>query len=265
MKSRVITGAAGIAAVALIIYLGKYSMLSALIIIQCIAAAEYYTLIYQKKSLPDLFFHFAAGSSLMLCAAFRFDLILPLMSCLIILIFAKDILAGRNDAMTVIFSAWGLIHISLFLSLGVRILFLNGGLAMISIVLVSTFVCDIAAYFGGFLFGKHKLCPEISPKKTVEGAVFGFVFSAAAFSLGYLLNGFIDFADLSFFSYLAGGIAVSVFSQFGDLAASLIKRKFSAKDFSSILPGHGGFLDRIDSILFSFASVYALFSFLGYF
>ncbi len=107
---------------------------------------------------------------------------------------------------------------------------------------------DAFAYFGGTFFGKHKLCPDISPKKTVEGSAFavlgGVVFGALMIPLQRLWG-----SDIHMGLLLLLGLACGIFSQVGDLFASYIKRWVGVKDFSSIFPGHGGIMDRFDSIL----------------
>lgn len=118
------------------------------------------------------------------------------------------------------------------------------------LVIVGACVTDTFAYFVGRFFGRHKLAPDVSPKKTVEGAIGGVVFCA----LSFVLMGFIiaqTGAQITpNYIYLAvSGIIISVISQAGDLIMSSIKRQYGIKDFGNILPGHGGILDRIDSIL----------------
>lgn len=107
---------------------------------------------------------------------------------------------------------------------------------------------DVFAYLGGTLFGKHKLCPHISPKKTVEGgvcALVGGVAGGVAMYFAQLLWG----GPIGLVTLMVLGLVCGIVGQFGDLFASCIKRDAGIKDFSSILPGHGGFLDRIDSTL----------------
>ncbi len=114
---------------------------------------------------------------------------------------------------------------------------------------IGAWVTDTFAYFTGFIFGKHKLIEEISPKKTVEGAIGGIIFCIAAFLLfGYIIGGKIDATP----NYLMLGVTaffVSVISQIGDLVFSLIKREHGVKDYGKIFPGHGGVLDRFDSVI----------------
>ena len=122
----------------------------------------------------------------------------------------------------------------------------------VGILFTACWSCDTFAYFTGRLFGKHKLSPELSPKKTVEGSIGGILFSV----LGCLLFGLIVeliFEDRSAnYPVLAlTGLVCSLVSQIGDLFASLIKREHGVKDYSRMLPGHGGVMDRFDSILAS--------------
>ena len=107
---------------------------------------------------------------------------------------------------------------------------------------------DMFAYFGGTFFGRHKLCEHISPKKTVEGAVFGLL-GGVAFALVLIPLQRVWESSISSGVLLTLGVLCGTFGQIGDLFASIIKRWAGVKDFSSVFPGHGGMMDRIDSIL----------------
>ena len=109
---------------------------------------------------------------------------------------------------------------------------------------------DIAAYYFGVKFGKHKLCPVISPKKTIEGAVAG---GACAVVAGLIIGKLIG---ISLYHSFVLAVIVTVMAQLGDLSESLIKRDAGVKDSGNSLPGHGGFLDRADSYLFSVPVAY---------
>lgn len=114
---------------------------------------------------------------------------------------------------------------------------------------IASWATDIFAYFSGRLFGRHKLIPDVSPKKTVEGAIGGFV---AAIALTLLYGLIIDLCTDVKVHYLllaAAGALMSAVSMAGDLIASLVKRHCGIKDYGRILPGHGGILDRFDSVL----------------
>ena len=106
---------------------------------------------------------------------------------------------------------------------------------------------DTFALFGGKLFGKHKLCPNISPKKTIEGSIVGLIFGTIIpvifLSLTCTLN-------INLFYLIVITLFLSIIGQLGDLFFSSIKRSFCVKDFSNLIPGHGGILDRLDSLIF---------------
>lgn len=137
-------------------------------------------------------------------------------------------------------------------------------------VLIGTFMSDIGAYFTGVLFGKHKMNPRISPKKTWEGFVGGIIFSIA-FSFGFaavcsalnapILPGVYDFKELRWLNILLVSLIMPITSNLGDFLFSAIKRNYAIKDFGTIFPGHGGVLDRMDSLLVS-SLVVAIFTIL---
>ncbi len=111
---------------------------------------------------------------------------------------------------------------------------------------MASFMCDTAAYFFGVTFGKHKMSPKVSPNKTWEGAAGGYIAGLAA----SLIFGLLLIKAFPKNLIITASIILPFVSQIGDLSFSLIKRRFKIKDFSSIFPGHGGMLDRIDSFVF---------------
>ena len=124
------------------------------------------------------------------------------------------------------------------------------GVQLIILVLIISYLGDTAAYFVGSFFGKRKLCPAVSPKKTVEGAVAGLVASVGGAVVFVFLIGRGD-AEFSWPAAAVLGLLGGMAGQIGDLTASLVKRHCGVKDFGSIFPGHGGIMDRIDSMLFA--------------
>ena len=118
------------------------------------------------------------------------------------------------------------------------------------LILIGAWVTDTMAYFTGRLFGKHKLSPDISPKKTIEGSIGGSVCCAIAFVLFGIIVGAVAPETSPNYIYLAiSGLVISVISQAGDLIMSAMNRHYKIKDFGNIFPGHGGMLDRMDSML----------------
>lgn len=143
----------------------------------------------------------------------------------------------------------GFVVIAIFY-LGIGFYFLietrNGGLDLVFYALLLIWVTDSGAYFVGRAMGKNKLWPEISPNKTVEGAIGGVVFAVLFSWIYHYFTGVLDnYLIVTFMT-----IFLSVFGQIGDLVESALKRHYQVKDSGTILPGHGGILDRFDSLLF---------------
>lgn len=133
---------------------------------------------------------------------------------------------------------------------------LQFGVYVFLIPFVISWMTDTFAYFSGMLFGKHKLIPSVSPKKTVEGAIGGTVCAVALTLLYGFIAGKISGAEPQYLSIAIIATIVSVLSQCGDLVMSLIKRKFGIKDYGKLFPGHGGVLDRFDSIIITSPFIY---------
>lgn len=118
-------------------------------------------------------------------------------------------------------------------------------------IFLAAWLTDSGAYFAGVTLGKHKLIPDVSPKKTVEGAIGGILVCTLsmviyAFVLDFIL---MDSADIHYLPFVVGGLLLSVVAMIGDLVMSLLKRKSGIKDYGVIFPGHGGVLDRFDSVI----------------
>ena len=118
------------------------------------------------------------------------------------------------------------------------------------LVFIGAWITDTFAYFVGVLFGKHKLIEDVSPKKTIEGSIGGTIFCAIGFvSLGLVVGAIDASVKPNIILLVISGLLVAVISQLGDLIMSVIKRHYGIKDYGRLLPGHGGALDRFDSIL----------------
>ena len=146
-----------------------------------------------------------------------------------------------------------------FLSTLISLRTLENGHLYVLLPFLVAFVSDGGAYFTGVFLGKHKMAPHISPKKTVEGCVGGLVSAAIAMVVyGLILQRTGLGLEVNIFIMALYGTLGSVVTQLGDLAFSLIKREYGVKDYGNLLPGHGGMLDRFDSMIFAAPAVYML-------
>lgn len=175
------------------------------------------------------------------------------------LIFHRNKFTLEDVAVTLM----GIIYIPFLLSFVFLVRFLENGFALAWLVFVGTFSTDIFAYFVGKLWGKKKLVPDVSPNKTVAGGIGGVVGSIVCTTVYgiFYANGY-EGLQIAFYHYIAMGLLCGTIAQIGDWAASAIKRSVGIKDFGHIMPGHGGLLDRIDSLLFVAPAVYFYLQFL---
>lgn len=151
----------------------------------------------------------------------------------------------------------GYIYTIAFFSLIILIYEMPGGNWYVLTIFTISWLTDTMAYFSGRFFGKRKLIPEVSPKKTVEGAIGGLMGGALATMLyGMILHRFGQTHLMNAWHFLAMGFGGSIFAQIGDLIASSIKRDCGVKDYPKLIPGHGGILDRFDSVLMAAVSVF---------
>lgn len=134
--------------------------------------------------------------------------------------------------------------------------FLDNGVALVILVFLGAWLPDTFAYFAGRFFGKHKLIPAVSPKKTIEGSVGGVLGAVISFMVYGVVLQFGFGYTVNYWLLLFLALTCGVVSQFGDLSASVIKRECGQKDFGNLIPGHGGILDRFDSLIFVAPLIY---------
>lgn len=261
MKQRIISAAIGLVVLAVILMFFETWLLN--MAISAIAVMALYefaaaTKISQNKVLAFISYMVAAVVPF-IPREQEFDLlpvvILPYMFLLFcVLLFSHKTTRVEQAALTFMVS----IGVPLALSTAVYLRDAYGlalGMFYVILALGSAWFSDSAAYFTGKAFGKHKLCPNISPNKTVEGAVGGVVvgtglllLTALLFQLAAPLWGMA--VEVNYIFLLCIAPAATVVGMVGDLSASIVKRQFQIKDFGNIMPGHGGVLDRFDSVLF---------------
>lgn len=212
---------------------------------------EFFTMLEKKGINIYKYFGIGMGMIIPLSIIFRFELtkkwelffIVLMLLFLILMQFKRR----KNSGVVVDISTtlFGILYVSWFLSFLIKIRFMANGAGLLAAVLLMTKLGDIGAYLVGSRYGKTPLMPRISPNKTVEGAIGGLVFSV----LGALASK--AFLNFNYLHLVIMGIVLGVLGQLGDLSESLIKRDCAVKDSGNILPGMGGVLDELDSLLFT--------------
>lgn len=244
--------------------MGGIPLLLFLLVIVYFGADEYVKILQNKGFHPSLSLIYIANILFALLIFFhRFDLLPSVVTWCIIASFLVVLFKGRqpyigNVATSVLgfmYGGWLPCHILLIRQFGSNNVGAfkfntNEGLWLIILIFLIVLVTDIGAYYFGSRHGKHPLAPIISPKKTVEGSIGG-LFCAILISLTGAL-----YTNLTVLQCLILGFLVTMSAQLGDLSESLIKRDAGVKDSSDILPGHGGFLDRVDSYIFALPVAY---------
>jgi phosphatidate cytidylyltransferase len=212
---------------------------------------EFFAMIEKKGLNLYKYFGIGMGTVIPLSLVFRFELtknweLLFIVLALLFLILMQ-FKRRQNTGVIVNISTtlFGILYVSWFFSFLIKIRYLPGGLGLLALVLLITKLGDIGAYFVGSSIGRTPLLPHISSKKTVEGAIAGLVFSVLAALISK------PFLKFSYTHLVFLGIFLGLLGQLGDLSESLIKRDCQVKDSGNIIPGMGGVLDEIDSILFT--------------
>ena len=183
---------------------------------------------------------------------------------LLILLIYTVLFHDKTNAEESMLSFFGFFYVMFLLSHVFLIRYYTYGNVFIWLAFISAWGCDTGAYFTGVAIGKHKLIPTLSPKKTIEGAAGGVVTATLlALLYGWFIEKKFPLEQVNVF-LLCGltGVFVSILSQIGDLEASAMKRYTNIKDFGKLIPGHGGILDRFDSVLLTAPVVYYIMMFL---
>lgn len=253
MKTRVISGICMLPLL-VVVYFGGYWLMAFCILVGAMGVREFYKGFQAMDIHPSLPIAYGFITALYLIHIFLPGRTEYLTAWLVASIMASSIYIFKIDQRKIedgMATMLGIIYV-IFFSYHVVLVDGTGEYSvLIWLVLLSAFCTDIFAYFSGYLFGKHKLCPVLSPKKTIEGAVGGTLGSVICCGFfGYLVVPEI------WLHCLAIGCIGAVLSQCGDLTASAYKRKMGIKDYGNLIPGHGGIMDRFDSVLFTAPVVY---------
>ncbi len=259
------TGVIGLPVVVAIIYFGGLPLQYSLLAVSIVGMTEFYDALSDRHlSVHFLGYVFAAIYYYML-DKLNANFILIFSSLFIVSIFSYVVVFYKKDGFRhCLVTFFGFFFVAFMLSFIYLIRVKDMGNYFVWLVLVCSFGTDTFALFAGKAFGRHKLAPEISPNKTIEGSIGGVIGAGViAFIYGLCVMKFMNVNNVNVAVYFTiVCIFGSVFAQLGDLSASAIKRYTKIKDFGKILPGHGGIIDRFDSMFFTAPVVYAVMSIL---
>lgn len=248
---RILVGFAGIPLIIASVFFGDIYFLSFCVLVQSLCIWEFLKMFENKELHPikSVSIIISIGLFILLWQKIYTGLLL-----LIIPVLLEVFREKKRNPLNAIVQVFGFIYITIPFVL-LNELDINPALVLYIFILIWS--CDTFAYFGGKFFGKHKLT-SISPKKTIEGAIIGLLFTVVASVVFYYLKSDIfGFADS-----IILGLLIGVLSQVGDNFESMLKRYTEIKDSSNIIPGHGGLLDRFDSLIFIVPVIYAYIKFL---
>ena len=266
---RILVGVVGIPLIFTLAVIGNTVFMGFCVIAAFFCMNEFYNLFERPESPPSFFTRWAGGisfhkivfllisTSVVVCLYYeKFNFVFILFFFMFVYLIIDEVIKTEKHFEAI--GSWMLSIVYISAPFGLLALmdsakFINlFGANYAIICMVMIWVTDTFAFFGGKAFGKHKLAERISPKKTWEGSIIGFLFTLitgiAAWYFFYPKAGLVNMIIIS--------IIVGVFSQFGDLFESHLKRSVKVKDSSNLIPGHGGFLDRFDSILFAVPALY---------
>lgn len=254
MKTRIISGLI-MAPLLVLVWLGGYWLMAAAFVVGLLGIRELYSGFEAQGIKPSREIAYAA-----VCVLYLLNIIWPenhelamlwiVLCAMASMVYGFDVNGRKSEDSLATF--FGLVYV-VFFSYHIVWIDQSAHNIMIWLVFLTAFGTDILAYFVGVTIGKHKLCPNLSPKKSVEGAVGGTVGSIVlcclfAVLMGYGRDTLVSFAVIGF----VGSIA----AQLGDLSASALKRRMGIKDYGNLIPGHGGIMDRFDSVLFTAPLIY---------
>jgi phosphatidate cytidylyltransferase len=269
MKTRIISAAVAIVLLAAVVYAGAAAIGLAIFVMAVVGIYEFYNALSKGgfkpiypigflSCLPLIYLAFqqnmgADGNSLMpKVTAVGAYVFLAVLLCL--LIFSD----GKYKVADISVTILGVVYVVFLFSFVILTRNLNNGYLYIWLIFIGAWATDTFAYFTGVAFGKTKILPKVSPKKSLEGSIGGMAGCMVSMLLfGLYYNHMVTGASgISILHFAVLGLICGVVSQLGDWAASAVKRSVNIKDYGNIMPGHGGVLDRLDSILFVAPAVY---------
>lgn len=247
------------------LWLGGWVLALLLVFISLVGVFELLRVFQLHKTpLAAIAYSFVVLYDILLCFQWK-DFVLPVFILYLLLLLTVYVIQfPRYDVKQMACSFFSFFYVAVSLGYIYQLRVMKDGGLFVVLILLCSCGNDIFAYLVGILIGKHKMFPQLSPKKSVEGFIGGILGAALCGCIyGLIFNRFADYGDYNYpllFSIICGIGALP--AVVGDLAASAIKRNFEIKDYSNLIPGHGGIMDRFDSMIFTAPIVYYLVIFL---
>lgn len=260
-KTRLISGIVLMAITIALMVNGGFPLFWVITAISVIGLFELYRAVGMEKTLPAVVGYLSSIVIDILILDNYYEYLLMWLIASLMVLMACYVIAYpkyNSEQMTMLF--FGLIYVTVMLSFVFKVRFVQNGILYVWLIFIGAWGSDTCAYCVGKLLGKHKLPSKLSPNKTIEGCLGGIIGAALIgflFALAFFKN--TDY----WWQFVVIGAISSVISQIGDLTASAIKRNHEIKDYGNLIPGHGGILDRFDSIIFIAPIVFYLVSFFG--
>lgn len=258
-KVRLISGIILLIAMVLLVVPGGNILLFTTAILSFIAMMEFMRMRKLHKTALAFLGYMAVLGLYVLLFFNRADGLLPLLILMLLAVMSFYVITfPKFKSEDVVHLFFGFCYTALMISYIYRVRMLEGGVFSVWLIFVAAWGSDVCAYCAGMLFGKHKAFPVLSPKKSWEGCIGGVVGAAVIAALYCLVLNKVFAQNGSIFQYALVCGCGSVIAQIGDLAASAVKRNYAIKDYGKLIPGHGGVLDRFDSVIFVAPIVYYL-------
>ncbi|MFD3156555.1 phosphatidate cytidylyltransferase [Haloimpatiens sp. FM7330] len=251
-------GALFLAPLLIFLFIGGMPLKILTVVLSLLGLYEFFKVVKQGKIKPFSFLAYALTLVyyFLLKTQINYDIFTLGLILITLLMLCIPIINIEYTFIDVAVTILGFIYVSVFFSFIVLVNNKTYGNYLIWFIFLSSWLCDTSAYYAGRLLGKRKLCPKVSPKKTIEGSIGGMIGSILACTVYGQILVSKNILNIDIYHFVILGAICGILCQFGDLVASSIKRYVGVKDYSNLIPGHGGILDRFDSILFSAVVVY---------
>lgn len=233
--------------------------------ISLIGMMELYRVVGINKQLIGMMGYLSA-IAYYICIYFEYEeyAVLVFLAAIILIMSVYVICFPKYNTEDALMAFFGLFYVAVMLSYIYQTRAMENGIYVAWLIFICSWGNDTFAYFTGVLWGKHKMAPKLSPKKSVEGAIGGITGAAILGGVyGYIISSSLTAVTNPIFVFAVASALGALLSIIGDLAASAIKRNHEIKDYGKLIPGHGGVLDRYDSVIFTAPVVYWVLYFLG--